>query len=72
MKSRRSWLMGLALGVALSFGAPSLYAQGSGPRLISYQGLMVNPTTQQKMTGTHTVTVNYWNAASGGGSLGSE
>ncbi|MDP4232875.1 MAG: hypothetical protein Q8913_05890 [Bacteroidota bacterium] len=76
MKSRRSWLMGLALGVALSFGAPSLYAQtsvlGSGPRLISYQGLMVNTADGQAVTGQHVVKVDYYDASSAGNLLGSE
>src|SRR6266498_1956984 len=56
MKSRRSWLIGLALGAVLSFGAPSAYGQVSGhegngdpkvlntwnggPRMFSYQGLV--------------------------------
>ncbi len=38
MKSRRSWLVGLALGAALFFGTPSAKAQV--PRGITYQGLL--------------------------------
>jgi len=38
MKSRRSWLMGLALGAALFFGTPS--AQADVPGGFTYQGLL--------------------------------
>jgi hypothetical protein len=40
MKSRRSWLIGLALGAALFFGTPSAKAQ-TVPRGITYQGLLL-------------------------------
>lgn len=45
MKSRRSWLMGLALGAALFFGTPSAQAQfyNSGvPGAFTYQGLLAD------------------------------
>src|ERR1035437_8117130 len=38
MKSRRSWLVGLALGAALFFGTPSAKAQV--PNGITYQGVL--------------------------------
>src|SRR5665213_268306 len=38
MKSRRSWLVGLALGAALFFGTPS--AKASVPRGVTYQGVL--------------------------------
>src|SRR5262245_28775158 len=62
MKSRRSWLIGLALGAALSFGAPSAHAQTwkGGPRLISYQGLLLN--NGQKVTGQHVINIDIYNA----------
>ncbi|HWF43337.1 MAG TPA: hypothetical protein VG537_01720, partial [Candidatus Kapabacteria bacterium] len=66
MTSRRSWLIGLALGAALSFGAPSVYAQTPGvsgvPRNISYQGLVLEngvPTNAN-----HTITISYYTAGS--------
>ncbi len=64
MKSRRSWLIGLALGAALSFGAPSVQAQV--PRLISYQGLMVDSKSGAHVGGQHIVEVKYYDASSAG------
>src|ERR1700679_563666 len=49
MKSRRSWLIGLALGAALFFGTPSAKAQ-TVPRGITYQGLLLQ--NQVPFTGT--------------------
>ena len=59
MTSRRSWLLGLALGAALSFGSPSAYAQV--PRSISYQGLVLNGITP--LSGSHSIVINYYDGA---------
>lgn len=64
MKSRRSWLIGLALGAALSFGAPAAHAQG--PRLFSYQGLMLDGTKHPVADGAHTVLVEIYDASANG------
>ena len=56
MKSRRSWLIGLALGAALFFGTPRAQAQitfGGVPNGFSYQGL-VTSNGQPIANGTHT------------------
>ena len=41
MKSLRSWLIGIAIGATLFFGAPSAKAQGGVPRAFTYQGLLL-------------------------------
>ena len=59
MTSRRSWLLGLALGAALSVGAHDAVA--SVPRHISYQGLITD-NAGKGLNGKHEVHINYYTA----------
>ncbi len=54
MKSRRSWLMGLALGAALFFGTPSAKALPGVPGAFTYQGLLAE--NGLPLTGTQSLT----------------
>lgn len=66
MKSRRSWLLGLALGAALSLGMGSQSANAQyAVRQVSYQAL-VKDNGGQLLSGTHTFDIDYFLA--GGGS----
>src|ERR1044071_4659121 len=71
MKSRRSWLIGLALGAVLSFGAVN--AQAQGPRLFSYQGLVLDKNTNFPVPdGAHSVAITLYDAAASGTVIYSE
>src|SRR5665213_2758405 len=63
MKSRRSWLVGLALGAALFFGTPS--AKASVPNGISYQGVL----TENGSAATSNVQMDFFFADTAAGSL---
>jgi hypothetical protein len=55
MTSRRSWLLGLALGAAVTVGSiHDVHAQGV-PRSFTYQGQLLE--NGQPVTGNHTITV---------------
>ncbi|MEO6938834.1 MAG: hypothetical protein ABI444_01640, partial [Candidatus Kapaibacterium sp.] len=62
MSSRRSWLMGLALGAFISIqGLPAANAQSGVPRFISYQGQLTDGT--KPVEGLHSFKVTYYDAS---------
>ena len=69
MKSRRSWLMGLALGAALFFGTPSANAQfrNSGvPGAFTYQGLIEDGNSPLIGSQTADFTITFYDKPVGG------
>jgi hypothetical protein len=58
MTSRRSWLLGLALGAAITVGSMQ-DAQAQAPRTFTYQGLL-KTSTGTLVSGQHTITVNFY------------
>lgn len=63
MTSRRTWLLGLTLGVCVTLtSVVTTQAQTTGvPRRISYQGQLMQDG--QPVTGQHRITINYYNSA---------
>ncbi|MDP4198208.1 MAG: hypothetical protein Q8922_04800 [Bacteroidota bacterium] len=71
MKSRIASQIGVLVFTAIMLATTVGNAQIQIPHLISYQGLMVDGN-QKPVINKHTVTVNYYDAASGGNSFGTE
>ena len=64
MKSRRSWLIGLALGAALFFGTPSAKAQvNTVPRTITYQGLLEQGSPAVPVNGNVTLEFQFFDGS---------
>lgn len=71
MKTNLSRIFGCVTFVALVLGAAGARAQGGIPRLISYQGFMLDEN-QKPLSGQHFVQVDYYDASSAGTLLGTE
>ncbi|MDP4198207.1 MAG: hypothetical protein Q8922_04795 [Bacteroidota bacterium] len=63
-------LWACTFSVSASLAQPPM-SIGSGPRLISYQGFMMDKD-QRPVNGTHTIAINYYSETSGGNLAGGE